>query len=128
MLPRVKNKLSHVFARRYNSNMSLLSDTTSGFGEPTETQREQMFQLRAICAGLDVTIPYDELASLLHKSKTRDKAIVSLEKIIRRQLITRRDSIDYTLAALKRWRAGECLADHAAATEEMSTEIGLRAV
>jgi hypothetical protein len=121
----VKNKLSHVLAWRYSGDMTFLPDNISGFGEPTETQREKLFHLQAICARVDVTIPYEDLASLLHKSKTRDKAIVSLEKIIRRQLIARRDTIDYTLAALKRWRSSECLRDHAAAPQETPTDCAL---
>ncbi len=125
LLPRVKNTLPHVVIRRYSGDMSFLFDTTSGIGEPTEKQREQLFQLEAICAGVDVTITYDELASMLHKSKTRDKAIVLLANIIRRKLIARRDTIDFKLAELKRWRAGDGLLDHAAATEAMPTDCAL---
>ncbi len=125
VLPRVKNKLSHVFARRYSGDMPFLPDNTSGFGEPTELQLEQLSRLREICSGADVTISHDEIASMLHRVKTRDEAIDWFEQIILRKLTERRDSLDFTLDRLKQWRAGECLLDHAAAPQEMPTDCAL---
>ncbi len=77
------------------------------FDEPTKLQRKQLFRLRAICSGVDVTISHDEIASMLHRVKTRDKAIDWFEQIILRKLTERRDSIDFTLAQLMKWRADE---------------------